>query len=815
MQSKFKSARWLSLGITALAILATGFVLRQLWGELGHLHQAQLFASRLEAHAYRLEWLRTQARQRGRGAVGQELRQSQEELRALLQAADRNEAGPKLAPFRTAIEGLASGTDASDFEHHAKSLAQLHTLQQSMAADASLTTTLAKVGSIIGAFLVLALLGQVLSLMRLHGGNGLGERQRDSREQHERRFRRLTERSSDVVAIVSPEGVIEYVSGGVENVLGYSPSSGLGKNIFLLMHPDEITLGRQLLSALASAPGSSRTEHFRYRHPYHGAWRTLEVVVRNELLTEGIHGIVVNAQDVTERIQASERFRHEAFHDPLTGLPNRAFFMERLQHAVNRARRDPTYQFATLFLDVDRFKLVNDSFGYGAGNALLRAFAARLRLCVQQPVAQLGTGQDGVAQTREQMLARVGGDEFCILLDEMQQASHAIRLAERILLRLKDSFLIEEADVFTSASIGVAVSTPHYVSAEEVLRDADIAMYRAKLGGGARLELFDSAMHEQVLRQLRLETDLRRALDRREFEVVFQPIVVLDDCQLEGVEALIRWRHPQRGLISPGEFISVAESTGLIVPLGRWMLQESCRQFQSLQGEMGAPRTLSVNFSAQEFSQADLVEQVEQALSASGVCGSCLHVEITESTMMTNVEQISDMLLALKALGVRISIDDFGTGYSSLSYLRRLPIDALKIDRSFVLGMQADQESREIVHTILALARNLGLQTIAEGAETPEQVAQLKSMQCTYGQGFYFSKPVSLEMLRQRLRYWPCEAPAATSDEGQREMLLAEVGRSAVPLSPTNQRPRTSGQTGCLTVGERRGLRPLRDLHVK
>ncbi|HEY6937309.1 MAG TPA: EAL domain-containing protein [Terriglobales bacterium] len=657
--------------------------------------------------------------------------------------------------LQTAVERFAAGSpDPARQEHsYGEALGQLSSAQQRLAQETNIVVPLAQGSTALAALLGLGVLGFAVQPFRAARAAQDVEAQRQARQAVEERFAHLSAGSSELVALLSREGIIEYAGGGVEQVLGRDANQCIGQSFVSLLHPDEVGLGLQLLNSLVMSPGAVRTEHLRLAHPRAG-WRTLEVALRNELETAGLHGMVLNARDVTEQIQAQERFRREAFYDPLTGLPNRALFMEQLQQAVQRARRDPSYQFAVLFLDLDRFKLVNDSFGYSAGDELLKAFAARLQLCLGLSAGVIKQEANAAAALSTHALARWGGDEFCILVDGLPQPSGAIRLAEHILLRLHDSFVLGLADVFASASIGVATCASQYQSAEAMIRDADLAMYRAKTAGRARFQLYDEAMHEQALHQLRLETDLRRALDRRQFEVVFQPIVMLEGGHLEGVEALVRWRHPQRGLLSPGEFIQVAETTGLIVPLGRWMLEESCRQFKSLQQEPGAPRMLSVNFSAQEFAQRDLVQQVEQALRAFELPGSSLHLEITESAMMGNVEQVSAMLRALKALGVRISIDDFGTGYSCLSYLQSLPIDTLKIDRSFVLGMQRQQEGRAIVHTIVTLARNLGLQTIAEGAETAEQVRQLQEMRCHYGQGFFFSKPVEVEVLRRQLRSW-------------------------------------------------------------
>ena len=441
--------------------------------------------------------------------------------------------------------------------------------------------------------------------------------------------------------------------------------------------------------------------------------------------------------DITGRRLIEEQLRHDALHDALTGLPNRLLFMERLTHAIARARRRETYLFAVLFLDLDRFKVINDSLGHQVGDELLVLIAQRLGRCLR--------GEDTVA--------RFGGDEFAILLEGITGISDATRVAERIQAELSASVNLGGFDVFTSASIGIALSSTAYERPEYLLRNADMAMYRAKGLGQARFEVFDRAMHAQALARLQLETDLRRAVERGEFVLHYQPIVTMRTGEICGVEALIRWMHPERGMMAPDQFIPVAEETGLILPIGRWVLKEACRNVRVWRVRYGeeAIGTVGVNLSAKQFSQADLADQIADALDSSGLPGAALRLEITESAVMENADAAIILLRQLKALGIQISLDDFGTGYSSLSYLHRFPLDTVKIDRSFVQRIDSEERTTQLVETVLTLARSLGVTAVAEGIETEEQVAALRELDCDFGQGYHFSRPLAPAQLEELL----------------------------------------------------------------
>lgn len=442
--------------------------------------------------------------------------------------------------------------------------------------------------------------------------------------------------------------------------------------------------------------------------------------------------------------------------DPLTGLPNRLLFIDRVGRLIKHTKRRKDQLFAVLFMDLDGFKMINDSMGHLIGDQLLLGVASRLEKCLRST--------DTVARLGETFtVARLGGDEFTVLLDDIKDPSDAKRAAERMMKALVAPFILGGKEVFTSVSIGIALSNSAYEQPDEILRDADTAMYRAKSLGKARYEVFDADMRASVMARLQLETDLRRALERGEFRNFYQPIVALVSGEIAGFEALLRWQHPTRGLLGPTEFIPVAEETGLIRELGWWNLREACRQVSEWRAASNDHRylTISVNLSAKQFLQPNLVEDIRKLLRELNLPAEALKLEITESTVMGDPTGAVAMLQQIKSLGIRLAIDDFGTGYSSLSYLHRFPLDTLKIDRSFISGMGDDGEGMEIARTILPMANNLRLDVVAEGVETVQQVLLLKKLQCKYGQGYYFSRPLSAEgttaLLAGELTWQTCE----------------------------------------------------------
>ena len=454
-----------------------------------------------------------------------------------------------------------------------------------------------------------------------------------------------------------------------------------------------------------------------------------------------IIGVVAVIHDVTERKHAEEQLLHNAFHDSLTGLPNRALFLDRLERLIRHVHRHPEYTFAVLFLDLDRFKVVNDSLGHGLGDDLLIAIGVRLEACLREG--------DSVA--------RLGGDEFAILLDDVKDINEATRVADRIERELATPFFLRGHEVFTTTSVGIALSSLSYSKPGDLLRDADTAMYRAKSGGRGRYEVFDRAMHLEAVEQLKIETDLRRAAERNELLLHYQPIISLENSELVGFESLVRWQHPRHGLLQPADFIPLAEETGMIVPIGWWVLREACTQMKKWLDAYPQQQdlTVSVNLSSRQFTQPDLVEQIDSVLRETGCPARALKLEITESVIMHDAPQAASMLHALKARGIGLCIDDFGTGYSSLSYLNSFPIDTLKIDRSFVARVDEDGSSIELIETIVALSRILGMSAVAEGVETPEQLELVRRLGSQYAQGFFFAVPLDVAAVEKMLSEGP------------------------------------------------------------
>ncbi len=439
--------------------------------------------------------------------------------------------------------------------------------------------------------------------------------------------------------------------------------------------------------------------------------------------------IAGSMSDITERKRAEEKLAHDAVHDALTGLPNRKKLVERLARSIKRIKYNQGYGFAVLFIDLDRFKTINDSLGHQAGDELL--------LIITEKLCDLVRPSD--------MVARLGGDEFVLVLENITSRERVSQIAERILTKLQTPCEIGGQQIYTSASIGVALASPEYDQPDDLVRDADIAMYRAKVKGKARFEIFDSKIHSGAISLLQTEMDLRRAIEQDEFTLNYQPIVSLHTEKIVGFEALIRWNHPTRGLVPPNDFIPVAEETGLILPIGNWVLREACGQMKQWQDKFSLAQSLivNVNLSARQLEQKDLVEQIARILKETKLPPSCLKLEITESVIMKNAEETITKVMKLREMGVRLSIDDFGTGYSSLSYLHRFPIDTLKVDRSFVNLIGAEGEHSEIIQTIITLAFHLGMDVVAEGVETAEQLEFLRQVNCSYGQGYFYSRPVT------------------------------------------------------------------------
>ncbi|HEY1934436.1 MAG TPA: EAL domain-containing protein [Acetobacteraceae bacterium] len=552
----------------------------------------------------------------------------------------------------------------------------------------------------------------------------------------EQRFRALVQNASDVVIISDLAGVITYQSPTAATVWGYAEGALIGRPTHSLIHPDDRAALRDLWQQLQDVRGTTRSTELRVRR-HDETWRQVELILTNLSHEVSIEGFVLTGRDIEERKAFEQQLTERAFHDSLTGLPNRLLFHDRIDQALVRAGRRRR-QVGLLFMDLDNFKLINDGLGHGVGDQLLVQVAARLLTC----------------RRAEDTIARLGGDEFVVLLDCVASEADARAAAENIARQFKRPFTLEGRDVVVSVSIGVAMGDASQDKGETLLRNADVAMYRAKSQGNGRFVVFDASMQSDALARLELENDLRRALDNNELRVHYQPIVQMESRRLVEVEALARWQHPTRGLIAPAEFIPIAEKTGLIVPIGCWVLEEACRQAAEWQASspLEPLLVLSVNLSPRQFQQPDLDKEIVTILQRTGLAPATLKLEITEGVIMEDVDRTITMLGKLKDIGVKLAIDDFGTGYSSLAYLKRLPLDVLKIDRSFVSGIGQNQEDTAIVRAIMSLAKSLSLSVTGEGIETADQAELLNTMGCDHGQGYFFARPLLADRITAMLQ---------------------------------------------------------------
>ncbi|MHC5776511.1 GGDEF domain-containing response regulator [Nostoc sp.] len=547
-------------------------------------------------------------------------------------------------------------------------------------------------------------------------------------------FKALVENAPDIISRFNTQLRYVYVNPAIEKITGISAETFIGKTNAELNLPSEFCgiYDHKLQQVFQT---KQETE---FECSLAIAWETKHYHTRlvPELASDGsVYSVLSIARNITALKLAQAQLIHDAFHDLLTGLPNRALFLERVERALTSAKRRVDYIFAVLFLDLDRFKVVNDSLGHMIGDQLLTALARTLENCLRAG----------------DTVARLGGDEFTILLDNLTNIDDVTNVVERIHESLTSAFKLNGNEVFTTVSIGIALSNASYNRPEELLRDADIAMYHAKTSGKGRHKIFDSTMHTEVRKLLELEMDLRRAIERQEFKIHYQPIVLLENHKIIGFEALVRWQHPQHGLVFPESFIPLAEETGLILPIGYWVLREACRQMHAWQIQFPAnpPLTISVNISTKQFSEPGLIEKINQIVQETDLESSNLKLEITESVLMGNIQLASFMILQLQQMNIQLHLDDFGTGYSSLSYLHRFPSSALKIDRSFIAKIGADGENLEIIQAIISLAQSLNKDVIAEGVETVEQLAQLRAMKCKYAQGYFFCKPLNSKSIER------------------------------------------------------------------
>lgn len=544
--------------------------------------------------------------------------------------------------------------------------------------------------------------------------------------QSEEKYRTLVDTSQDGVFIAQHNRLV-YVNQALARMAGYSVAEMTQSELIPLIAPEDQGPVLQYYEMhKASNSGPKRFElHLLHKN---GHTRIAVAAHVGSIVYRGEHAITGTVRDVTEQKKAEQQLVYTAYHDVLTGLPNRAFFLERLKQAMERARRRSAPSFAVLFLDLDRFKLINDSLGHTYGDKLLIAIAKRLRECMRPA----------------DLLARHGGDEFTVLVEDIESASGAVAVAERIHNALLRPFNVDNHEVFTNASTGIVASAPHYSDPDEMLRDADTAMYRAKAAGKAAYVMFDDAMHELAKAHLTLETDLRHALERNEFRLFYQPIVDIATRRITGFEALLRWQHPHRGLLAPAEFLTITEETGLIIPVGTWVLETACAQLQAWRRQFPAFRELAVNINIanRQFSHWDLPDWINRTLRETGLPASCLRLEITENVFMANKQVAAAMLAQLKQLGISLQMDDFGTGYSSLSGLRTYPLDTLKIDRSFIQDIADNAEDYAIVRTIAQLGQQLDMEIVAEGVEHERQLELLRNIGCTLAQGYYFAYPM-------------------------------------------------------------------------
>ncbi len=558
------------------------------------------------------------------------------------------------------------------------------------------------------------------------------------RRQSEARFRSLVAHSSDLITVLDTHGTVTYQSPSVEGVLGYRVDDIEGTEFAQLLSTSDAVRLRQIVAGVgeAYAGGGSETHVIECALKHRdGTWLQFEVQYTDLLQDEHVRGIVLNGRDISERKAFEDQLAHQAFHDPVTKLANRALFADRVQHALIRATRGGT-TVGVMFIDLDDFKTVNDSLGHAAGDAVLKEVAERLQIAVRP------------ADT----VARFGGDEFAVLVDGLQDSQEATEIATRILFALEAKIEIEGKQVYPRASLGICLADGEVGSpdSEELLRNADVAMYMAKRDSKGSYRIFERAMHERVVERLELQAELQEALELNQFEVHYQPVVRLEEGAPYGVEALLRWMHPTRGTIAPENFVSLAEETGLIIPVGRWVLEEACRQAVVMHERIPRtkPLTMSVNLSVKQLQSETIVDDVREALKASGLPPSTLVLEITETVMMADTDLVVRQLQELKTLGVQLAMDDFGTGYSSLSYLSRFPVDMIKMDRSF---LASGQHASGLAAAIVALGASLNLEVVAEGIELPEQISSLRELGCELGQGFVFAQPMSHEALFEYL----------------------------------------------------------------
>jgi len=568
-------------------------------------------------------------------------------------------------------------------------------------------------------------------------------------KKREELFQIITENAADMIALVDVKGKRLYNSPAYKRILGYSAAELGETSAFEQIHPDDRF---KILEAAREAKetGIGKRLEYRIKHK-NGSWRVLESIAGTIRDDNGqVAKLVIVNRDITDRKATEALLEHNSFHDEMTGLPNRRLFVDRLQQLFIHRQRDEAKQYAVLFIDIDGFNSFNDIMGHTIGDQVILEISHRVSACLRNNdtvAVPKGSGVDAV-------LSRMGGDEFTVLLDNIVDPSDAMRVGQRILAAIIPPIMVAERELKASASIGIAVSSSTYQRAEEILHDADVAMRRAKTLGGGRCELFDEAMHHRAVNRLQLESDLRTAIDQRQFVVYYQPIVQLNTRRVVSVEALLRWQHPEQGLISPHKFLEAAEDTGLLVAIGKLLLLQACRQLHEWQTRNRSLHSIrvTVNISAKQFADAGLVGMVQSALRETGLDGSHLQLELTENVAAHDPRLTSTVLSHFKHLGVSTILDNFGTGHCSLMALTDFPVDAFKIDRSLIGEMMTDRRVLDIVELIVTIAHKMKFQTIAEGIETTKQLEQLRDLRCELGQGYLFSQPLEANAAEQILR---------------------------------------------------------------
>lgn len=549
----------------------------------------------------------------------------------------------------------------------------------------------------------------------------------------EKRFRSLALSTSDIIMILGEDATIQYQSPSAERIVGCVPSTPRDASILTPVHPEDLETVRSLISESISRPWLSLAAEVRLQLADE-SWCYFDVVATNLLRDPELGGIIVALRDITERKDLEQALAHQAFHDALTGLPNRRLFIDGVERALARSTSHGT-PLAVMFLDLDNFKIVNDSLGHPVGDQLLKAVTERIQDCLR----------------RKDVLARLSGDEFAILVEGLDGVEDVERLASRIQQQMRRPFQIGDRELFAGLSIGIVLNEPAHTCANDLLRDADLAMYRAKSNGKGRCAVFHRTMNTRITERLSLETSLRGALERGELAVYYQPVVDLSTGVIVGCEALARWLHPERGVVQPGDFIPLAEETGLIVPIGAWILEEACRQAERWKREHNLSLRVSVNVSPRQFESPDFVDTVTRTLAETGLPLHHLKLELTEGVLMRDVGLAVARLRELEEMSVQIAVDDFGTGYSSLAYLRQFTVSQLKIDRAFIARIGADPLDDAMTRSVITLAHNLGMQVVGKGIETAEQKAFLQAEGCDLGQGYYFSPPLPSQLVETLL----------------------------------------------------------------